>query len=101
MLLHSNSTRPLGMSISWATPDRITPRAGPPTWDRSVITGRLAVTSAVFCGLTTNSCRSAWSPSPALTVARVRYDVSAMIALPSPVPLVICPSHQVSTGWPR
>ncbi len=39
MLLHSNSTRPDGMSISWTTPDRATPLAGPPTPDRLVVTG--------------------------------------------------------------
>ena len=99
-LFHSNSTRPLGMSISWTTPARATPCFGPPTPDRSAATGRTAVTSAVSCGLMTNSCRSTWSLSPPLTVAMVRYEVSAMIAWPSPVPLMTCPSHQVSTGWP-
>ena len=52
--------------------------------DRFVVRGRYAVISAVSCGLITNSCRSAWSPLPASTVAMVRYEVSAMTALPSP-----------------
>jgi hypothetical protein len=43
-----------------------------------------AVISAVPCGLMTNSCRSACRPLPALMVAMVRYELSAMTALPSP-----------------
>ena len=100
-LSHSNSTRPDGMSISRTTPDSTVPFFGPPSPDRLACTGRFAVTSAVSCGLITNSCRSAASPFPPPTVATVRYELLAMTALPIPVPLITCPSHQVSTGCRR
>jgi hypothetical protein len=78
------STRPDAMSISWTVPDNTVPCLGPPSADRSAAIGRKAVISAVSCGVMTNSCRSAWSPWPALTVAMVPYELSAITAWPSP-----------------
>ncbi len=41
------------------------------------------MTSAVSCGLMTNSCKSADMPAPPLMVAMVRWELSAITAAPS------------------
>ena len=55
------------MSISWTTASSTTSCVEPFTEEAFTTTGNAAVISAVPCGVSWNSCRSAVRPLPAVT----------------------------------